>query len=118
MEKVVLINTYKGLNHVLKIIERVARVKNRYDVYRDMMAHITKVHNERPWGDVQSYAEKLGCYIYHGDKPATEPAIRLLEIRAKGRYMKNAVKYFFGEDLPLEDDRWYLLTAEGVVPLD
>ena len=117
MEKVIFVNTYKGLDYVLKIIERVAKLKGKYDVYQQMMEYITSLHNVRPWGDVQKYAKELGVFIYDGDKPQKEPALEVIEVRGKGKYIRRAVKYFFGEDVELDEDRWYLLTPEGIFPL-
>ena len=115
-EKIVLINTSKGVDHVIKILENVAKVKGMMDVYKEMMAHITTMHNVRPWGEIQKYAEKLGCYIYDGDLPNKRDnhSIIVTGITAKGKIMRRILDL---DDSLLEDERMYHFDGNYIYPI-
>lgn len=110
---VVFINTYKGTDYVLKIIERVAKAKGMLDIYREMMEHITKIHNIRPWGEIQKFAQKIGCYLYDGDKPSNDSRIKIQGIFAKGKVMMNILKNRYDVKLELDENSLYHLDEES-----
>lgn len=112
----VFINTYKGVDYVLKVIERIAKTRGCWDVYREMMDYIVGIHNVRPWGDIQKYAQKIGCYIYHGDKPK-RGTIKIASIYAKGERMEIILKNLYGETVSLDKNREYLLVGNQLIPL-
>ena len=106
---VIFINTYKGTDYVLKIIERVAKAKGMLDIYREMMEHITKIHNMRPWGEIQKFAQKIGCYLYDGDKPSNDSMIEIQGIFAKGKAMMAILKNRYDVELELNEDSLYYI---------
>ena len=118
MEKIVFINTAKGLDNVLNTLYRVAVVKGKLDVYKEMMAFITTLHNVRPWGEIQKYAEKLGCYIYHGDIPKGKDEnyhCYITGIIAKGKILKRILEL---DDSFLDDEKRYEFNGEYIFPVE
>ena len=100
----VFINTFVGVDKVIKIIHRVAKVKGMEDVYREMMADITAKQNVAPWGDINKYANKMGVIVFHGDMPKSKGEPQITGLYATGRILKRMLgiaelkddkKYFF-----------------------
>jgi len=117
------VNTFIGIDRITKIIYKVAKQKQKEDVFKEMMQLITSI-SEREIGKVKmilaQYGAEVGVYLYDGDKPEpTSHSTQISSIIAKGEkmlFILSKLGYNISE-LPLNSDIHYLFDGQRLIPL-
>jgi len=108
---IIYVNTYVGIDRIVKIVDRVARKCRRHEVFKEMMRELTQI-SEREIGlaktIIAKYALQLDIYLYDGDKPDPNKPMLVQSIYANGKIMSRIL------GTELDPDKKYVLTPSGL----
>jgi len=91
MNVTIYVNSFIGMQRLIHIIYKIAKMKGKEEVYREMMKALTTIP-ETQIGKakqiISHYASKLNIFIYDGNKPEPkEYNIIITKISGKGPFL-------------------------------
>ena len=116
MGKTICVNSFVGINKILRIMRRRAKQLGREEVIKEAVETVSSLpesYQGKPAIRILShFADELGIKIYDGDKPEPDRPIFITSITAKGKIMGKLL------GVELKEDKIYCYNGEHLYEVE